>query len=114
MFKRSYSNFAVILSGAQRSRRTSSQVLPRDPSTSLGMTEHSDHFHRTFRQRFQEGTAIRARHDAIIKDHDDSPIALRPNEAAHALTEFQDRLGQRIFGEGVAARRLYEFQFRFD
>src|SRR5205807_8790695 len=32
-------HFAVILSGAQRSRRTPSQVVPRDPSTSLGMTE---------------------------------------------------------------------------
>src|SRR5205807_4827642 len=32
-------HFAVILSGAQRSRRTPSQVVPRDPSTALGMTE---------------------------------------------------------------------------
>src|SRR5205807_51280 len=32
-------HFAVILSGEQRSRRTPSQVVPRDPSTSLGMTE---------------------------------------------------------------------------
>src|SRR5438874_2489409 len=32
-------HFAVILSGAQRSRRTPSQVVPRAPSTSLGMTE---------------------------------------------------------------------------
>src|SRR6266446_8898161 len=30
---------ADILSGAQRSRRTPSQVIPRAPSTSLGMTE---------------------------------------------------------------------------
>src|SRR5205085_7961359 len=86
-------HFAVILSGAQRSRRTPSQVVPRDPSTALGMTEHSDYFHRTLRECFQKGTAVRARHDAIIEDHDDSPIALRPNEATHALTEFQDRLG---------------------
>src|SRR5205807_282251 len=31
--------FAVILSGAQRSRRTPSYIVPRGPSTSLGMTE---------------------------------------------------------------------------
>src|SRR5205085_3239926 len=75
--------FAVILSRAQRSRRTPSQVVPRDPSTSLGMTEHSDHFHRTLRERFQKGTAVRARHAAIIQNHDDPPIALRPNDTTH-------------------------------
>src|ERR1700674_5882014 len=74
----------------------------------------SDYFHRTFRKRFQKGPAVRAGHDAVVEDHDNTLIALRPNEPAYALTKFQDRLGQRIFREGIAATRLHQFQLRFD
>ena len=71
-------------------------------------------FHRALRQRAHEGATIRFCHDSIIKNDDDAVIAFRPNEAAHPLSQLQDRFRERIFRESIATRCFDAFQFCFN
>src|SRR5260221_3975279 len=74
----------------------------------------SDDLHQAFRQRAEEGATVTLRQHARIEDDDDPAVLLRADQPAHALPQLQDRLGQRVFGERIAALRLDEFQPRFD
>src|SRR5262249_43566656 len=73
-----------------------------------------DDFHRALWQRLHEGPAVRPRHDAIVENDDDATVTLCSNQTTHALAKFQDRFGQGILGERIAAAPLDEFEFRFD
>src|SRR5205814_2381979 len=74
----------------------------------------SNDFYWTLRQRLQEGPAIGPGQDATVEDDNYSLIALCSDQTADALSQFQDRFGQRIFSERIASALLDQFKFRFD
>src|SRR4051812_42983908 len=71
-------------------------------------------FHRTFRQRLQKRASVRLRHNAVVQNHDNTVIALCPNQPSHSLAHLQDRLRQRVFREWIAAAGLDHFEARFN
>ena len=77
-------------------------------------TQRSDDLHRALRQRFQKRGAVAFRQHAGVEDDDDAAVLLRANEPPDALAQFQDRLGQRILGERIAALRLDQLQPRLE
>ncbi len=72
------------------------------------------HHHRAFRDRLQEGAAVRLREDARIENYHDPRVALGADQATDALPQFQDRLGQRVFRKRVASAFLNRLEPRFD
>jgi hypothetical protein len=62
----------------------------------------------------QEGSAIGSGQDATVEDDNDTTVTSCSDQAAHALSQFQDRFRQRIFSERIAAALLDQFEFRFD
>ena len=73
-----------------------------------------DGFDRTLRQRGQERLAVALCENAIVQDDDNARIGLGSNQAADALAEFEDRLGQGKIREGISAARLDALNARFD
>src|ERR1043166_4800647 len=85
------------------------------PSALLGMTVryagNSDDFYGALRKRLHEGAAVGPGHDPIIEDDDDATVAFRADQAADALTQFQHRFRQRIFGKRIATALLDQLKF---
>ena len=69
---------------------------------------------RAVRQRFEEHAAVGLGLHPRIEDHDDPPVALRADQPAEALPQFDHRLGQLVIPEGVAAGRADRFQAGFE
>ena len=67
----------------------------------------SDNFDRTLGQRRQKRAAVRLGYDPVVQNDDDPAIAFCADEAADALSKFQDRFRQRIFRERIAAALLH-------
>src|SRR6267142_2823543 len=78
------------------------------------LKEISNNLHRTFRQRIEKGLAVLLRQNPVVQNHDDARVRLRADQASDALPEFQDRLGQRKFAEGISTARLDPLQPRLD
>src|SRR6266436_1879675 len=74
----------------------------------------SDYFHRTFRQRLHEPTAVGFGHDAIVEDYDNSAVAFSSNQATYALSKFKNRFRQRVFRKRIAAALPDQLEFGFD
>ena len=56
--------------------------------------DNSNNLHWTLRQSIKKCLAVLLDEDAIVQHHDDPGVGLGANQAAHALAEFQNRLGQ--------------------
>src|SRR5213595_394323 len=77
-------------------------------------SEQLDNFHRTLWERLHKGAAVGFCHDAIVEDDNDAAVAFGSNQAAYPLSKFEDRFGQGILSERIAAALLDQFQFGFD
>ena len=73
-----------------------------------------DNFHRTLRERLHESATVGSGQNATVEDDNYTVITLCSDQAAYALSQFQDRFRQRIFSEWIAAALLDQFEFRFD
>ncbi len=65
-------------------------------------TEHVDHA-RAVGQRVEEGAAVGLGQDAGVEDHDDAAVGPGADQPAEALLELDDRLGDLVVDERVAA-----------
>ena len=68
--------------------------------------ERSHNFHRTFRQGVEKRLAVLLGQNAVVQHHHDAGVGLGADQPADALAEFQNRLGQGKFAEGIAAARF--------
>src|SRR4029434_6678820 len=73
-----------------------------------------EHLHRALRQRPEKRLAVLLRQDARVEDDDDALVLLCADEAPDALAKFENRFGERILGEGVAAAAFDFFQSRLN
>ncbi len=62
-----------------------------------------DHFDWRVRQGFQEEVSVALGEDAVVEDADEAAVFRGADEAADALAEFQDGLGDAVFHEGISA-----------
>src|SRR5690606_4762397 len=66
------------------------------------------------RQRGDEFAAVGLGHDAAVQHDDGAAIHLAANQSPETLLELEDRLGQGILDERLAAARFDALHARFD
>src|SRR6266480_7329846 len=74
--------------------RSHTIVSALDAAFRATLRRNLDDFHRALWQRLREGAAVRFGHDPIIQNHDDAAIGFGADQAADALSKFQDRFRQ--------------------